>query len=144
MNPFKAFGRGAKKVVTAPVKAAAAAGRFARAQKEAFDVWRHTEKAEQDPALYRSVGWWKKLLAECGDLWAVLPIPKETRAMLNGAMLSGYKTYIVAGLAGALTIAHALGYIDSDGYATLMALLGAGGVATVRAAIAKSTPPAEK
>src|SRR5690606_14667519 len=50
-------------------------------------------------------------------------------------MLKGYKTYIVAILAGVVTAFHAMGYIDDATYQTLMALLGAGAVGTVAAKI---------
>ena len=45
----------------------------------------------------------------------------------------GYRSYVLAVVAGALTVAHALGYIDTETYTTLMGLTGAGGVATLRA-----------
>ena len=49
--------------------------------------------------------------------------------------LQGYKTYIIAILTAALTVAHALHYIDDATYQALMALLASGGVATVAAKI---------
>lgn len=49
--------------------------------------------------------------------------------------LTGYKTYIIAALTAALTLAHSLGYIDEATYQTLLALLGAGGISTVAAKI---------
>lgn len=50
-------------------------------------------------------------------------------------MLQGYKTYIIAVLIGALTVAKALGYIDQVTYDTLVSLLGAGALGTVAAKI---------
>lgn len=50
-------------------------------------------------------------------------------------MLQGYKTYIVAALAALTVFAHSLGYIDDATRDTLLALLGAGGVATLAAKI---------
>ena len=50
-------------------------------------------------------------------------------------MLKGYKTYIVAILTAALTVAKSLGYIDDQTYQTLIALLGAGALGTVAAKI---------
>lgn len=50
-------------------------------------------------------------------------------------MLAGYKSYIVAALAAAVTVAHSLGYIDDATFNTLMSLLGAGAVGTVAAKI---------
>jgi len=57
-------------------------------------------------------------------------------------MLSGYKTYIVAVLMGALTTANLAGWIDPATYEAIMALLAAVGLGTLRAGITKSGPPA--
>lgn len=51
--------------------------------------------------------------------------------------LSGKKTYILAAIAGLLTVAHALGWITSEVYQTLMGLVGAGGLATLRQGVKK-------
>lgn len=48
--------------------------------------------------------------------------------------LQGYRTYIIAGLIGVATVLHQLGYIDSQTYQTVLGVLGAGGLATLRAA----------
>ena len=50
-------------------------------------------------------------------------------------MLKGYKTYIVAALTAAVTLLHSLGYITTEMYQSLLALLGAGAVSTVAAKI---------
>jgi len=50
-------------------------------------------------------------------------------------MLKGYKTYIVAILAGLVAAAYTLGYIDEQTRDTLLALLGAGALGTVAAKI---------
>lgn len=50
-------------------------------------------------------------------------------------MLQGYKTYIVAALIALLTAAHTLGYVDDETYKNLLAILAAGGTATVAAKI---------
>lgn len=50
-------------------------------------------------------------------------------------MLSGYKTYICALLGGLVVAAHLLGYIDATTANTLIALLGFGGLAALRAAV---------
>jgi len=50
--------------------------------------------------------------------------------------MKGKKTYIVAGVAGVLTAAHMLGYIDTEAYTAYMGLLGAGGLATLRMGVA--------
>jgi len=57
-------------------------------------------------------------------------------------MFSGYKTYIVAVLMGALTTANLAGWIDPATYEAIMALLAAVGLGTLRAGVAKSGPPA--
>jgi len=54
------------------------------------------------------------------------------------SFLSGRKTYVVAAIAGLLTVAHSLGWIDSTSYSTLMGLFGAGGLAALRAGVNKN------
>jgi hypothetical protein len=51
--------------------------------------------------------------------------------------LSGKKTYIVAVLVGIVAVAQYLGYITAEIATILYGLLGATGLATTRAAIAK-------
>lgn len=51
--------------------------------------------------------------------------------------LKGYRTYLVAAAVGIATVVYQLGYIDGDLYATALGLLGAGGLATLRAAVPK-------
>lgn len=53
-------------------------------------------------------------------------------------MLNGYKTYIIAVCIGLVAAAHFLGWIDGNLTTTVLTLLGAGAVASTRAAIAKS------
>ena len=53
---------------------------------------------------------------------------------LSMNVLQGYRTYIIAALIGLGTVGHQLGYIDSTTYQTLLGVLGAGGLATLRAA----------
>jgi len=48
--------------------------------------------------------------------------------------LQGYRTYIIAAMIGLVTVGHHLGYIDSITYQTLLGVLGAGGLVTLRAA----------
>ena len=50
-------------------------------------------------------------------------------------MLTGYKTYICAGLGVIVVAANALGYIDSQVEISLLAILGFGSVAGLRAAL---------
>lgn len=52
-------------------------------------------------------------------------------------MLSGYRTYIIAALIGIATVAHQIGYIDAVTYQTILGILGAGGLATLRSSISK-------
>lgn len=54
-------------------------------------------------------------------------------------MLQGYKTYVIAGFIAAVTLAHALGYIDEATFTTLLGLLGAGGAATLAAKVNRTT-----
>lgn len=51
--------------------------------------------------------------------------------------LTGKRTYILAALAAVLTAVKYLGYVSEDQYNTLLALLGSGAVATLRASIDK-------
>ena len=67
------------------------------------------------------------------DTFTALLAIREVRDMLM--QLRGFKTYIMAALMGALTVAKALGYVDDATYQTLMALLGAGALTTVAAKI---------
>lgn len=106
MNPFKAIGRGAKAVVTAPVKAVRTTARMLRARNEAADVWALAEEAEADPRLYRDSSWWKRLLTQTGELLAVLPLAPEIRQMtFLRNVLANYKTTLagVAAILAALT-----------------------------------------
>lgn len=50
-------------------------------------------------------------------------------------MLTGYKTYICAALMVILAGLHALNYINDSVYQTLVGLVGAGGLAGLRAAV---------
>ena len=52
-------------------------------------------------------------------------------------MLGGKKTYLTAILIAAITVAHQMGWIDDNTYKTLLALLGAGGLAALRAGVKK-------
>jgi ABC-type sugar transport system ATPase subunit len=135
VNPFKAIGRGAKKVVTAPVRVVRNTSRLLKIRSEAEDVLIVAEEAEADPRLYRTVGWWKRLLKEAYELYVVLPIAQEVRAMLEA--LSGKKTYILAIAAGVTLAAQLAGFIDEGTAAAILSFLGVGGAVTLRSAIAK-------
>jgi len=51
------------------------------------------------------------------------------------AYLKGKRTYIVAVLVGVLSVLQYLGVLSSDVYVTLMGVLGAGGLASLRAGV---------
>lgn len=51
--------------------------------------------------------------------------------------LSGKKTYILAGLVAITAFSQSMGYVDSSVANLIYTILGAGSVATVRAAISK-------
>lgn len=57
-------------------------------------------------------------------------------------MLQGIKSYIVAAVAAAVTVAHMMGYIDESTFQSLMALLGSGAVATVAAKLNRASAQA--
>ena len=86
-------------------------------------------KAVDNPELLKSTKWWI-------EFWTTLFGIREVKVMLQG-----YKSYIVAALTAAVTVAHMLGYIDDATYQTLLALLGAGAVGTVAAKINRLNPP---
>ena len=77
----------------------------------------------------RSLLWWAELYHRAMGV-------QEIREML-----AGKKTYIVAALVGAASVLHQLGYLDGEAYVTILGLLGAGGLATLRAGVTKSAPP---
>lgn len=54
--------------------------------------------------------------------------------------LRGYKTYLIAAVMAALAVSRALNWIDEATYQTLLGLLGASGLATLRAGVKKSGP----
>lgn len=54
--------------------------------------------------------------------------------------MNGKKTYLMAGLIGVATMVRALGWIDDSVYQALLGLLGAGGLAALRAGVTKSGP----
>lgn len=86
-------------------------------------------KAVDNPELLKSTKWWI-------EFWTTIWGIREVRVMLQG-----YKSYIVAALTAAVTVAHMLGYIDDATYQNLLALLGAGAVGTVAAKINRLNPP---
>lgn len=51
--------------------------------------------------------------------------------------LRGKKTYLFAGLGALLTLGHLLGWVNLEVYQELMALLGFGSVAALRAGMKK-------
>ena len=51
------------------------------------------------------------------------------------SLLKGRRTYIVAVLLGLVVIAESLGYLDAETAFTLKGLLGAGGLAALRAGV---------
>jgi len=51
--------------------------------------------------------------------------------------LNGKKTYLIAIAIGAVSVVHQLGWIDSAAYTTIVGLLGAGGLGTLRAGVEK-------
>lgn len=53
--------------------------------------------------------------------------------------LTGNKTYLLAVCIGVLSAAHALGWITEDTFHTLVGLLGAGGLAALRAGVKRDT-----
>ena len=56
--------------------------------------------------------------------------------------MNGKKTYAVAGALALVVFARALGWLDDGIYQNLLGLLGAGGLAALRAGVTKSGPAA--
>ncbi len=52
----------------------------------------------------------------------------------------GKKTYIVAAAVALAVFAHSLGWIDDNTFQVILGLLGAGGLAALRAGVTKSGP----
>ena len=52
-------------------------------------------------------------------------------------MFDGYKTYLCALGIGLATAAKTLGYLDEETYQTVVGMLGAGGLAALRAGVGK-------
>ena|SRR5688572_2788495 len=103
MNPFKALGRGAKKVVTAPVK-------FAKDTTELLTIrsrgaaWLDVAKeAQANPALYRDRQWWTRMLTATGRLLVVLPIPKEMQLVIEKLLGPNWRTTL-AGMIGGFVV----------------------------------------
>lgn len=53
--------------------------------------------------------------------------------------MAGYKTYLVAVAMGLLVAAHFLGWVPDAAYQTLLGLLASGGLAALRAGVAKGS-----
>jgi hypothetical protein len=126
---FRKIGR----AVTAPVRVVKSTTAFARFQKAAYDVWRLFEQAARDPSLYRSPTWLTAVLKETAELYATLPLAEETRQMLKG-----WKTYLVAAAGFAVGGAQMMGWLTPEQAQQILVLLGASGLATMRAAVAKA------
>ena len=52
--------------------------------------------------------------------------------------LKGKKTYLIAALVGIVAVIQQLGYIDESMAGTILAVLGGGGLATLRAGVSDS------
>lgn len=56
--------------------------------------------------------------------------------------LIGKKTYLIAGALALVTFARVMGWLDDAAYQMICGLLGAGGLAALRAGVTKSGPAA--
>ena len=52
--------------------------------------------------------------------------------------MAGYKTYVVAAAIALDVFAHSMGWIDDTIFQAILGLLGAGGLAALRAGVTKS------
>lgn len=94
-------------------------------------LYRLYEKACDNPKLLSDQKFWIEVFKTA---WGIEGIRK---------MLQGIKSYIIAAVAAAVTIAHMLGYIDESTFQSLMALLGSGAVASVAAKLNRATAQAK-
>lgn len=74
--------------------------------------------------------WWNEFAS---TLLSIKEVNKFVRDTMDS--LKGYKTYILAAVIAAATVAKYLGYIDENVYQTLIGLLGAGATATIAAKV---------
>lgn len=74
--------------------------------------------------------WWDEFAS---TLLSIKEVNKFARDTMDS--LKGYKTYILAAVIAAATVAKYLGYIDENVYQTLIGLLGAGATATIAAKV---------
>lgn len=150
MKFFKALGRGAKKVVTAPVKAVRNTARLLKIRNEAEDVLEIAEEAEADPRLYRDPSWWTRLLTQTGELIAALPIAPEGRVKFQEILLKvAVVLGAIGGIGGVLAEKGIIDMLPHEWAAPIGGLFGAAG--TIAAYLLKSpltsqqhAPAAEK
>jgi hypothetical protein len=89
------------------------------------------EKACDNPDVMKTTEFWIDVFK---TMWGIEGIRN---------MLQGIKSYLIAAVAAAVTIAHMLGYIDESTFQSLMALLGSGAVAAVAAKLNRATNQAK-
>jgi hypothetical protein len=93
-------------------------------------LYRLYEKACDNPELLKDKEFWIEIFKTA---WNIEGIRN---------MLKGFKTYIVAALAAAVTVAHMLGYLNDSAFQSLMALLGSGAIMTVAAKLNRASAQA--
>jgi hypothetical protein len=102
-----------------------------------IDLWNKAKlyglygDAKKNPELLKTKEFWVDVFT---TVWKIEDIRN---------MLKGFKTYIVAVLAAAVTVAHMLGYLDESSFQSLMALLGSGAIATVAAKLNRASTQAQ-
>lgn len=97
-----------------------------------YKLYKLYDKAMDHPEFLADTKFWVNVYQTA---WEV----KEIRMTLQG-----FKSYIIAAMAAAVTVAHMLGYIDEAMFQSLMALLGAGAVTTVAAKLNRAAQEREK
>ncbi len=100
MNPFKALGRGAKKVVIAPVELTRRTKRLLTIRARADEVLQIAENAEADPRLYRDAVWRRSLIAAVLRLVVVLPLPVEIRTVIEKLLGPSWKVTLAGAIGG--------------------------------------------
>ena len=59
---------------------------------------------------------------------------------MDTTRLDGKKTYVIGALLALVSVAYAMKYIDQQTYLTIMGILNAGGMASMRHGVEKSGP----
>jgi hypothetical protein len=123
-NPFRAV----KKVVTAPVRAVKGTARVVQVYARARRVRKVAAEAQADPRQLRELAWWSRFIPAAGDLYAALPLSKESRVKFSQAVLTTVAVLgTIGGMAGYLTDQGVMALLPEKHAATIGVVCGAAG-----------------